>query len=91
MKNQKAELIKKISDTEKMIEEIPQYLEILNRRPLMPNDIKELSRFTHLKDVGVISFDDAERLNEKIACISGGAAENSYIREKGSFRFLYCL
>ena len=36
LKNQKAELVQKISDTEKMIEEIPQYLEILNRRPLMP-------------------------------------------------------
>ena len=55
LKNQKAELVQKISDTEKMIEEIPQYLEILNRRPLMPNDIKELSKFTHLKDV-VITF-----------------------------------
>ncbi|MGN1092640.1 MAG: relaxase/mobilization nuclease domain-containing protein, partial [Monoglobaceae bacterium] len=54
LKNQKAELVQKISDTEKMIEEIPQYLEILNRRPLMPNDIKELSKFTHLKDIGVI-------------------------------------
>ena len=32
----------------------------------MPNDIKELSKFTHLKDVGVISLDDAERLKEKI-------------------------
>ena len=66
LKTQKAELVQKISDTEKMIEEIPQYLEILNRRPLMPNDIKELSKFTHLKDVGVISLDDAERLKEKI-------------------------
>ena len=55
LKNQKVELVQKISDTEKMIEEIPQYLEILNRRPLMPNDIKELSKFTHLKDV-VITF-----------------------------------
>ena len=66
LKNQKAKLIKKISDTEKMIEEIPQYLEILNRRPLMPNDIKELSKFTHLQDVGVISLDDAERLKVQI-------------------------
>lgn len=66
LKTQKEELVQKISDTEKMIEEIPQYLEILNRRPLMPNDIKELSKFTHLKDVGVTSLDDAERLKEKI-------------------------
>ena len=66
LKTQKTELVQRISDTEKMIEEIPQYLEILNRRPLMPNDIKELSKFTHLKDVGVISLDDAERLKEKI-------------------------
>ena len=66
LKTQKAKLVQKISDTEKMIEEIPQYLEILNRRPLMPNDIKELSKFTHLKDGGVISLDDAERLKEKI-------------------------
>ena len=66
LKNQKAELVQKISDTEKMIEEIPQYIEILNRRPLMPNDIKELSKFTHLQDVGVISLDDAERLKAQI-------------------------
>lgn len=66
LKTQKEELVQKISDTEKMIEEIPQYLEILNRRPLMPNDIKELSKFTHLKNVGVISLEDAERLKEKI-------------------------
>ncbi len=66
LKKQKAELVQKISDTEKMIEEIPQYLEILNRRPLMPNDIKELSKFTHLQDVGVISLDDAERLKVQI-------------------------
>lgn len=66
LKIQKAELVQKISDTEKMIEEIPQYLEILNRRPLMPNDIKALSKFTHLKDVGVISLDDAERLKAQI-------------------------
>ena len=44
LKNQKEELVQKISDTEKMIEEIPQYLEILNRRPLMPNDIKERTK-----------------------------------------------
>ena len=66
LKTQKEELVQKISDTEKMIYEIPQYLEILNRRPLMPNDIKELSKFTHLKNVGVISLEDAERLKEKI-------------------------
>lgn len=66
LKNQKVELVQKISDTEKMIEEIPQYLEILNRRPLMPNDIKELSKFTHLQDVGVISLDNAEKLKVQI-------------------------
>ena len=32
----------------------------------MPNDIKELSKFTHLQDVGVISLDDAERLKVQI-------------------------
>ena len=53
LKTQKTELVQKISDTEKMIEEIPLYLEILNRRHLMPNDIKELSKFTHLKDVAI--------------------------------------
>lgn len=69
LKNLKAEkdsLTKKIADEEKLIGDIPKYLEILKRRPLMPNDIKELSKFTHLKDVGVISLDDAERLKAKI-------------------------
>ena len=69
LKNLKAEkdsLTKKIADEERLIGDIPKYLEILKRRPLMPNDIKELSKFTHLQDVGVISLDDAEKLKEKI-------------------------
>ena len=66
LKSEKDSLTKKIADEEKLIGDIPKYLEILNRRPLMPNDIKELSKFTHLQDVGVISLDDAEKLKEKI-------------------------
>lgn len=66
LKTQKTELVQKISDTEKMIEEIPQYVEILKRRPLMPNDVKELSKFTYMKDAGITSLDDAEKLKAKI-------------------------
>lgn len=61
LKNQKAELVQKISDTEKMIEEIPQYLEILNRRPLLPKDISELAKYNYLKDAGITSLEDAEK------------------------------
>ena len=61
LKTQKAELIQKISDTEKMIEEIPQYLEILGRRPLLTKDISELAKYTYLKDAGITSLEDAEK------------------------------
>ena len=61
LKTQKAELIQKISDTEKMIEEIPQYLEILGRRPLLTKDISELAKYNYLKDAGITSLEDAEK------------------------------
>lgn len=66
LKNEKSELLKKIADTEKMIEEIPEYLEILNRKPLLPKDIKELAKFTHLKNAKVTSMEDLQKLKSEI-------------------------
>lgn len=66
LKTEKSELLQKIADTEKMIEEIPQYLEILNRKPLLPKDIKELAKFTHLKNAKVTSLDDVQKLKSEI-------------------------
>lgn len=66
LKNEKSELLQKIADTEMMIEDIPQYLEILNRQPLLPKDIKELAKFPHLKNVKVTSLEDAEMLKAQV-------------------------
>lgn len=64
LKNLKAEkdsLTKKIADEEKLIGDIPKYLEILKRRPLLPKDISELAKYNYLKDAGITSLDDAEK------------------------------
>lgn len=66
LKNEKSELLRKIADMEMMIKEIPEYLEILNRKPLLPKDIKELAKFTHLKNVKVTSLEDVQRLKSQI-------------------------
>ena len=64
LKNLKAEkdsLTKKIADEEKLIGDIPKYLEILKRRPLLPKDIFELAKYNYLKDAGITSLEDAEK------------------------------
>ena len=64
LKNLKAEkdsLTKKIADEEKLIGDIPKYLETLKRRPLLPKDISELAKYNYLKDAGITSLDDAEK------------------------------
>lgn len=64
LKNLKAEkdsLTKKIADEEKLIGDIPKYLETLKRRPLLPKNISELAKYNYLKDAGITSLDDAEK------------------------------
>ena len=64
LKNLKAEkdsLTKKIADEEKLIGDIPKYLEILKRRSLLPKDISELAKYNYLKDAGITSLEDAEK------------------------------
>lgn len=64
LKNLKAEkdsLTKKIADEEKIIEDIPKYLEILGRRPFLPKDAVELAQYNYLKDAGITSLEDAEK------------------------------
>ena len=64
LKNLKAEkdsLTKKIADEEKIIEDIPKYLEILGRRPFLPKDAVELAKYNYLKDAGITSLEDAEK------------------------------
>lgn len=60
-KAEKAELIKKIAEEEKIIEDIPKYLEILGRRPFLPKDAVELAKYNYLKDAGITSLEDAEK------------------------------
>lgn len=60
-KAEKAELIKKIADEEKIIEDIPKYLEILGRRPFLPKDAVELAQYNYLKDLGITSLEDSEK------------------------------
>ena len=64
LKNLKAEkdsLRKKIADEERLIGDIPKYLEILKRRFLLPKDISELAKYNYLKDSGITSLEDAEK------------------------------
>lgn len=64
LKNLKAEkdsLTKKIADEEKLIGDIPKYLEILGRRPFLPKDSVELAKYNYLKDAGITSLEDAEK------------------------------
>lgn len=64
LKNLKAEndsLTKKIADEEKLIGDIPKYLEILGRRPFLPKDAVELAQYNYLKDAGITSLEDAEK------------------------------
>ena len=61
LKAEKAELIQKIADEEKMIGDIPKYLEILGRRPFLPKDAVELAKYNYLKDAGITSLEDAEK------------------------------
>ena len=61
LKAEKDSLTKKITDEEKLIGDIPKYLEILKRRPLLPKDISELAKYNYLKDAGITSLEDAEK------------------------------
>lgn len=67
LKNEKSELVKKIAEEEKLIEEIPKYLEVLSRRPLLSKDIKELVKYNYIKDAGVKTADDISIHQEKLA------------------------
>lgn len=61
LKSEKDSLTKKIADEEKIIEDIPKYLEILGRRPFLPKDAVELAKYNYLKDAGITSLEDAEK------------------------------
>lgn len=61
LKAEKDSLTKKIADEEKLIGDIPKYLEILKRGPLLPKDISELAKYNYLKDAGITSLEDAEK------------------------------
>ena len=61
LKSEKDSLTKKIADEEKLIGDIPKYLETLKRRPLLPKDISELAKYNYLKDLGITSLEDAEK------------------------------
>ena len=61
LKAEKAELIQKIAKEEKIIGDIPKYLEILGRRPFLPKDAVELAQYNYLKDAGITSLEDSEK------------------------------
>lgn len=66
LKSEKDEMLQKISDYEKIVEQIPKYFEILDRKPMLAKDISELAQYNHLKDVGVKSPEDTETFKAKI-------------------------
>ena len=59
--------MRKISTEEKLISEIPKYLEVLNRRPLLAKDVRELAKYNYIKDAGVKSLDDEKSHKEILA------------------------
>lgn len=65
LKNEKNELLKKIAEEEKLIDEIPKYLEVLSRKPLLAKDIKELAKYNYIKDARVKTADDISIHQEK--------------------------
>ena len=58
LKEKRSELLEKIAMEEKLISEIPKYLEVLNRRPLLAKDVRELAKYNYIKDAGVKSEED---------------------------------
>ncbi|MCH5349678.1 MAG: hypothetical protein J1E40_10180, partial [Oscillospiraceae bacterium] len=67
LKEKKSELMRKISTEKKLIEEIPKYLEVLNRRPLLAKDVRELAKYNYIKDAGVMSLDNEKSHKEILA------------------------
>lgn len=67
LKAEKAELIQKIAEEEKIIGDIPKYLEILGRRPFFPKDVVELAKYNYLKDAGITSLEDSEKHRQLLA------------------------
>ncbi len=93
LKNEKSELMKKIAEEEKLIEDIPKYLEILSRRPLLAKDVKELEKYSYIKSARVRSAADAETHREKLAELKeqlGGMADkisDAYKKRKSVYKF----
>ena len=83
----------KIAEEEKLIEDIPKYLEILSRRPLLAKDVKELEKYSYIKSAGVRSAADAEAHREKLAELKeqlGGMADkisDAYEKRKSVYEF----
>ena len=67
LKEKRSELMRKISTEEKLISEIPKYLEVLNRRPLLAKDVRELVKYNYIKDAGVKSEEDIRSHKEILA------------------------
>ena len=65
LKNRKADLIHKIADEEKLIGDIPKYFEILERKPLLAKDVRELSKYSYIKDAGV-RFPEDENIRKEV-------------------------
>ena len=65
LKNLKSELLKKIADEEKLIGDIPKYFEILERKPLLAKDVRELSKYSYIKDAGV-RFPEDENIRKEV-------------------------
>ena len=52
IKSEKNKLLEKIAEEEKIVKDIPNYLELKNKVPLLAKDIKELAKYNYLKSVG---------------------------------------
>lgn len=66
LKNDKNELVKKIECEEKIISDIPKFLELNKKKMLSPDEIKELREMKYLMDIGISSAADIEQHNEAL-------------------------
>lgn len=73
--SEKNNILKKITDEEKIIEEIPKYLELKNKSPLLAKNIKELAKYEHLKKAGVENISDIGKHKEILESLKSNLAE----------------
>lgn len=67
LSEEKKKILGKITEEERIVDEIPSYLKLKNKGELMARDIDELAEYRYLEHVEVNSLDDINEHNLKIS------------------------